>query len=286
VDENTIEVVKPVAPGENMLQVGDDVRAGSMLLRAGHRLGPQDIGGLMGLGITEVRVYPKPRLALLSTGDEVVPPQETPSPGQVRDINSYSLAARAARAGAKPALLGLVGDDFDTMRRTAEEGLAGADILVISAGSSVSTRDATARVIATLGEPGILVHGVSIRPGKPTILAVAGGKPVFGLPGNPVSALVTFNLFVVPAIRALGGLTGPTDDRIVQARLGRNVASTAGREDYVAVRLEQRDGETWAEPIFGESNLITRLMGADGMALIPLNVLGVSQGETVQVILF
>jgi len=286
VDENTIEVVKSVAPGENVLQVGDDIRQGSSLVRAGHRLRPQDIGGLMGLGITKVAVYTRPRVVLLSTGDEVIPPQQAPTPGQVRDINSYSLAARATRVGAVPVSLGIVGDDYETMKEKAQEGLESADILVISAGSSVSVRDATARVIAALGEPGILVHGVSIRPGKPTILAVAGGKPVFGLPGNPVSALVTFDLFVVPTIRLLGGCVETLARGFVEAKLTRNVASTAGREDYVSVRLERREGGMWAEPIFGESNLITTLMRADGMALIPLNVHGVSEGESVRVVLF
>jgi molybdopterin molybdotransferase len=286
VDENTIEVVKPVAPGENVLQVGDDIRQGSSLARAGHRLRPQDIGGLMGLGITKVAVYPRPKVVLLSTGDEVIPPQQAPTPGQVRDINSFSLAARAIRIGAVPVSLGIVGDDYETMKEKAQEGLESADILVISAGSSVSTRDATARVISALGEPGILVHGVSIRPGKPTILAVAGGKPVFGLPGNPVSALVTFDLFVVPTIRLLGGCEETLARDFVEAKLTRNVASTAGREDYVSVRLERREDGTWAEPIFGESNLITTLMRADGMALIPLNVHGVSEGESVRVVLF
>lgn len=286
VDENTIEVVKSVAPGENVLQVGDDIRQGSSLVRAGHRLRPQDIGGLMGLGITKVAVYPRPRVALLSTGDEVIPPQQTPTPGQVRDINSYSLATRATRVGAVPVSLGIVGDDYETMKEKAQEGLESADVLVISAGSSVSVRDATARVISALGEPGILVHGVSIRPGKPTILAIASGKPVFGLPGNPVSALVTFDLFVVPTIRLLGGCVETLAKDFVEARLTRNVASTAGREDYVAVRLERREGGAWAEPIFGESNLITTLMRADGMALIPLNVHGVSEGESVRVVLF
>lgn len=286
VDEKTVEVVRSVAPGENVLQVGDDVKRGSVLLRAGHRLRPQDIGGLMGLGITEVRVYPRPRLALLSTGDEVVSPDTEPAPGQVRDINSYSLASRAQRAGAEPVLLGIVGDEYEVMMEKARDGLKKADILVISAGSSVSTRDATARVIAELGKPGVLVHGVSLRPGKPTILAVCDGKPVFGLPGNPVSALVTFELFVVPTIHTLAGCNPLPQHDWVEAKLTRNVASTTGREDYVSVRLERRQDGLWAIPIFGESNLITKLMYADGMALIPLNVHGVGQGETVRVMLF
>ena len=286
VDEGTIEVVRPAAPGENVLRVGDDVKAGALLLQAGHLLRPQDVGGLMGMGITRIAAFPRPRVALLSTGDEVVPPDVAPSPGQVRDINSYSLAALTRRTGALPVSLGIVGDDYAELQTKAREGLGAADILVISAGSSVSTRDATARVVAALGEPGILVHGVSIRPGKPTILAVADGKPVFGLPGNPVSALVTFDLFVAPTIYLLSGCKTPPPRNAVLARLARNVASTTGREDYVTVRLEDRDNEVWAEPIFGESNLIATLIRADGMAQIPLNVHGVTTGETVRVLLF
>lgn len=286
VDEDTIEVVRPVAPGENVLRVGDDVKARSLLLQAGHLLRSQDVGGLMGMGVTRVAAFPRPRVALLSTGDEMVPPDVTPSPGQVRDINSYSLAALTRPTGALPVSLGIAGDDYAELENRAREGLRAADILVISAGSSVSTRDATARVVAALGQPGILVHGVSIRPGKPTVLAVAGEKPVFGLPGNPVSALVTFDLFVVPTIYLLSGCKTPPARNAVLARLTRNVASTTGREDYVAVRLENREDGVWAEPIFGESNLITTLIRADGMAQIPLNVHGVSASDTVRVLLF
>lgn len=286
IDDRTIEVVRPVAVGENVLRVGDDVRAGASLLPAGHLLRPQDIGGLMGMGVTRVKVFPRPRLALLSTGDEVVPPERVPGPGQVRDINSYSLAALARQAGVEPFLLGIVGDDYGALEKQAREGLAQADMLVISAGSSVSTRDATARAIAALGEPGILVHGVAIRPGKPTILAVAGGKPAFGLPGNPVSALVTFQLFVVPTIYLLAGCKVPPPVNTVLARLTHNVASATGREDYVPVRLERRQDGLWAEPVFGESNLITTLIRGEGMARIPLNVNGLSAGDTVEVRLF
>jgi molybdopterin molybdotransferase len=286
VDARTIEVVKPVAPGENVLRVGDDIKAKSLLLKAGHRLRPQDIGGLMGIGITKVNVHVKPRVALLSTGDEIVPPDRSPKPGQVRDINSYSLSAAALHGGAEPVLLGIAGDDYERLLETARQGLQQADILVISAGSSVSTRDATARVTASLGKPGVLVHGVAIRPGKPTILAVADGKPVFGLPGNPVSAMVTFNLFVTPTIRLLGGSSNPFEQNTVEAKLARNIASTTGREDYVPVRLGRQEGMLVAEPVFGESNLITTLMRADGMAVVPLNVHGLSAGEAVRVILF
>ncbi len=286
VDPSTIEVVKPVAPGENVLRAGDDVRKGDMLLAAGHWLRPQDLGGMMGLGITRVDVAVKPRVALISTGDEVVAPEATPQPGQVRDINTYALSALAAQAGGIPVFYGIVKDEPDKLEEAARKALADSDLLVISAGSSVSTRDATARVIATLGKPGVLVHGVSVRPGKPTILAVVDGKPVVGLPGNPVSAMVTFELFVTPTIYLLLGCKQPPARYNVRARLTRNVASTTGREDYVQVRLEERDGELWAAPIFGESNLITTMVRAEGMAKIPLDLHGMTAGEWVSVRLF
>ena len=282
VDETSIEVLKPVAVGENVIQVGEDVRRGDMVLPAGHQLRPQDLGGLLALGITEVAVARRPRVAILSQGDELVEPEQEPGPGQVRDINSYTLAALTEQAGGTPVRLGIVGDDLDALQKAAATALAQADILVMSAGSSVSARDMTAQVVKSLGKPGVLVHGVSLRPGKPTILAVCDGKPVFGLPGNPVSAMNTFRLFVIPTIRLLLGaeLQPPL---IVQARLARNVPSATGREDHVQVRLEERDGELWAVPIFGKSNLIYTLIRADGEIVVPLDSNGVAEGEVVSV---
>ncbi|MBF8267155.1 MAG: molybdopterin biosynthesis protein [Dehalococcoidia bacterium] len=286
VDETTIEVVRPVAPGENVLHVGDDVKKGHLLLSARHLLRPQDIGGLMGLGITEIAVSSRPRVAILSTGDELVPPDGEVTPGKVRDINTYSLSALTLQAGAIPLSFGLVGDSYDELREAAVRGMEQADMLVISAGSSVSTRDLTAQVISSLGKPGVLVHGVSIRPGKPTILASVEGKPAIGLPGNPVSALVIFDLFVVPTIYRLAGCTTPPLRPSVEARLTHNLASVTGREDYVPVKLETNPEGLLAVPIFGESNLISTMMRADGMARVPLDKGGLSAGETVTVRLF
>jgi molybdopterin molybdotransferase len=286
IDEANLEVYRPVAVGENVIQVGEDVRAGQMLLPAGHRLRPQDIGGLMALGLTQVEVARRPRVAILSQGDEVVPPAAEPGPGQVRDINSYTLAALTRRAGGDPLLRwGILPDRLEALQAAARAAHAQAEIVVFTAGSSVSVRDMTARVIGELGAPGILTHGVSVKPGKPTILAVCDGKPVFGLPGNPVSAMVIFQLFVVPAIALLLGTEAPLERRI-RARLARNIASQTGREDYVPVRLEQRGGEVWAEPVFGKSNLIYTLVRADGLVRIPLDSNGLSEGETVEVGLF
>lgn len=284
--ENEIEVLRSVAVGENVIQIGEDIRAGESLLPIGHRLRPQDLGGLAATGVTRVRVAKRPRVAILATGDEVVPPEVQPAPGQVRDVNSYTLAGLVSRANGLPLPRGIVRDDFDALYGAARDALDESDALVLSAGSSVSVRDMTAQVIARLGQPGVLVHGVSLKPGKPTILAVCGGKPVFGLPGNPVSAMVVADLFITPTLWRMQGLAQPAAHRSVKARLARNVASTPGREDYVQVRLIQRDGETWAEPVFGKSNLIYTLVKADGLIVVPLDANGVQEGEIVEVRMF
>lgn len=289
VGSDELEVLKAVAPGENLLRVGDDIARGAPVAHAGHWLRPQDLGGLMALGITEVAVARRPRVALLATGDEVVPPESEPAPGQVRDVNTYSVSGQVASAGGIAVRCGIAPDNFAALKAAAEAALAEADVLVLSAGSSVSVRDMTGEVIGGLGEPGVLVHGVAVKPGKPTILAVAEGKPIFGLPGNPVSAMVIADLFVVPTLYRLQGCAQPPRQS-VRARLTHNLASQAGRVDYVPARLVQRAGpegnETWAEPVFGKSNQIFTLVAADGMVVIPMDANGLATGETVEVRLF
>jgi molybdopterin molybdotransferase len=286
VDASTIEVLRPVAPGEHVIQVGEDVRTGDLLLASGHTLRPQDVGGLMALGIVEVAVATRLRVGIISGGDEIVTPDVEPGPGQIRDVNSYTIAALVERAGHTPVLMGIVPDLYDQLELAARRGLEQVDVLILSAGSSVSTRDMTAQVITALGSPGVLVHGVSLKPGKPTILAMIGEKPVFGLPGNPVSCMVTFDLFVAPTLHRLAGRSAGEHRRTLAARLARNVASAPGREDYFQVRVEQRADGLWAEPVFGKSNLIYTLVKADGMVRIDLDTSGLTEGEWVQIILF
>jgi molybdopterin molybdotransferase len=285
VDGATIEVLRPVAPGEHVITVGEDVRTGDPLLSRGHILRSQDLGGLLALGVTQVTVARRLTVGIISGGDEIVAPECEPKPGQIRDINSYTIAAMVERAGHVPVRLGVVPDVYEQLEAAARDGLAKTDLLILSAGSSVSARDMTAQVISTLGEPGVLVHGVSLKPGKPTILAMAQGKPVFGLPGNPVSCMVTFDLFVAPTLYALSGCPERPPRQAIPARLSRNVASAPGREDYFQVRLEERDGTRWAEPVFGKSNLIYTLVKSDGMVRIELDQGGLTEGEWVQVII-
>lgn len=281
-----IEVLRAVAVGQNVLQVGEDVRLGAEILPAGHVLRPQDVGGLLALGLTAVSVVRRPRVGILATGDEVIAPEETAAPGQIRDINSYTVAGLVEQAGGVPVLGGIVPDDFAALETAAANLLAQTDMLVMSAGSSVSVRDMTVQVIDSLGQPGVLLHGVATRPGKPTIVGAVGGKPVLGLPGNPVSAMIQFDMFGVPAIYRLQGVHTMPRRGLIWARLGQNIASESGREDYVPARLEDGTEGLLAIPVFGKSNLIYTLVNADGLIKIPLNKGGLLAGEWVEVRLF
>jgi molybdopterin molybdotransferase len=247
------------------------------------RLRPQEVGGLLAVGLTEVAVSRRPRVMILSTGDEVIPPDAQPAPGQIRDINSYTVAGQCARAGAAAVVRGIVPDDYEALRAAAAGPLAEGDMLVISAGSSVSARDITARVIDELGEPGVLLHGVATRPGKPTIVGAVAGKPVLGLPGNPASAMIQFDMFGIPAIYRLQGLVGAIPRQRLSAKLTQNVPSESGREDYVPARVEETPDGLLATPIFGKSNLIYTLVAADGLIVVPLNRGGLVAGELVNV---
>jgi molybdopterin molybdotransferase len=278
----SIESYRAVASGENCIQIGEEIRQGDLLLSAGHRIRPQDIGGLLAMGIVSVSAARQPRVAIISQGDEVVPPDQNPGPGQVRDINSHALAAFVTQAGGIPLNYPIVPDQKGELLAAARRGLREADVLVITAGSSVSYRDLTAQVIQELGEPGVLVHGVAIRPGKPTILAVCEGKAVFGLPGNPVSCINIFRVFVAPVIHALQGAPLPIQHTL-RARVARNIPAAAGRADTVRVRIEQRDGEFWAVPIFGASNLIFTLVRSTGAVDVPLDSNGIAEGNEVTV---
>lgn len=287
-----VEVLRSVAVGENILKVGEDVAEGQEVIPAGTRLRPAEIGGLMALGIIQVEVARRPRIAIVSTGDEVVPPHQEIGPGQVRDVNSYTLSALVEEAGGEPVRYGIISDRAGDLLASASRALRECDTLVITAGSSASVRDLTSRVVNQLGPPGVLVHGVDVRPGKPTILAICKEpesgrpKPVIGLPGNPVSALVIAGLFVVPVVEAQLGVGRPRPKPAVQAHLTLNLASQAGREDWVPVRLLPAERGYEAQPIFGKSNLIFTLVRADGLLRIPPDATGLSVGELVEVILF
>jgi molybdopterin molybdotransferase len=279
----TIEVVRPVAPGDGLVRRDEDAARGADLVPAGRPLRPQDLGLLASAGVTEVAVHARPRVAIVSTGDEVVDPGTASlEAGQVRDASAVALAALVRDAGGEPVLLGIVPDDRERLAAVLRDAVASNDVVVVSAGSSVGARDETAAAVAGLGAPGIWAHGIAIRPGKPTLLADCRGVPVIGLPGNPRSALVVFRLVGVPIVRLVGGMTDPPVDPSTPARLERDVPSAAGRLDIVQVAV--REGV--ATPLFGASALLSVLGAADGYIVVPDDATGLQAGTEVVVTLY
>jgi molybdopterin molybdotransferase len=279
----TIEVVRPAAPGDGLVRADEDARAGDELLPAGRPLRPQDLGLLAAAGVTDVLVFGRPRVAIVSTGDEVVDPATAElAVGQVRDASAVALAALVREAGGEPDPRGIVPDDPEALTAALRAAVETADMVVVSAGSSVGARDETAAAVAQLGEPGIWTHGIALRPGKPTLLADCGGVPVIGLPGNPRSALVVFRLVGMPVVRLVGGMTDPPPEPRVRARLERDIPSAAGRLDVVQVAV--RDGV--ARPLFGASALLSILTAADGYVVVPDDATGLGAGTEVDVTLY
>jgi len=287
-DETTLEVTRAVSPLENVIQPSDDFERGAVVLRSGRRLRPQDIGVMAGLGQSEVQVYKQPRVGILSTGDEIVPIHETPGPGRVRDINRYTLDALCRRMGAIPVYVGLCGDDGSVLREKVREGLRRTDTVWISGGSSVGTRDLTLEAFGSIPGFELLVHGVSISPGKPTIIGRTGAQPVVGLPGHTSSALVVAQVFLSRLIRRLtgsGDISGWLEGEI-EADLSRNIESAAGREDFVRVKLVKEADRWKAHPVFGKSGLISILVESDGLVRVGMNTEGLYEGQKVRVIRF
>ena len=281
-DDTTMAILRPVAPGENVVAADEDVARGEVLLTGGRLLREHDIAALAAVGMLDVEVSVGPRVGIISTGDELVDVDAMPSLGQVRDMNSYALHAAARLAGARPEILGIVRDDYASLAQAMRDALPRVDMLIVSGGSSIGVRDFAREAIGSLGKPGVLVHGVAVKPGKPTIIAVADGIPIFGLPGHPVSCLTVFRLLVEPAIARWMG--GKLVRRELSARIGANVASAAGREEYVSVRIVRRNGETWADPVFSKSALISGLASADGTIRIPAGTEGIQKGDAVTVL--
>jgi molybdopterin molybdotransferase len=296
VDRRCIEVVKPVAPLENVIQAGDDIKRGEAIIPPGHRIRPQDMAALAGVGITRVRVFEKPKVAIISTGNEIVPADGVPGPGQIRDTNSYNLEGLIAQTGGIAAKKGIIPDDYDRIRETLGAAVSESALVLMTGGSSVGTADLTAQVIDAAGKPGVLVHGVSIRPGKPLVIGLVGSShgqvPVFGLPGHPAAVSICFDLFVRPVLNRLAGevplpeLAEIPPTRMIKARLVRSISSGPGREDHVRVLLEKKEDGLWARPVFGASGLISTLVRASGTVVVPVNEIGIEAGEEVDVRLF
>ena len=285
VDDTALEVYRSVAPGQHAVEPGEDFKAADVVIPRGKRLRPQELGLLAAFGQSTVTVYQKPVIAIVSTGDEIVPIDQTPGPGRIRDINTTTLAGLVRRAGGRPLTLGICHDDYEALFERCSRALAQADMVLISGGSSVGTRDFTIRVLTDLPEASILVHGIPISPGKPTILARAGSKIIWGLPGHVVSAMVVFSRIVRPFIDRLCGLAPQRESVFsVPARLSRNLSSAQGRIDYVRVRLTEANGVRWAEPVLGKSALLNTMVHADGLIEIGVNTEGLDKGTEVFVV--
>jgi molybdopterin molybdotransferase len=285
IDDTSIEVYRSVAPGQNILEKGEDIRKGAILVSGGKKLRAQETGLLAAFGNKTVSVYKKPVIGIISTGDEVVPIDEMPALGQIRDINTYTLTGLLKKVGAIPVAFGIVRDDFDDLFEKCTLAMAQSDMVLISGGSSVGTRDFTIEVLSALPDAAILVHGISISPGKPTILARSNNKAIWGLPGHVVSAMVVFEAVVRPFIEHIGGLSGKYKKDIkLSALLNRNISSAQGRVDYLRVKLSEKDDILWAEPILGKSALINTMVKADGLIEIGVNTEGLDKGTEVEVI--
>jgi len=285
-DDRTLEVFKSVAPLQHVMEIGEDLAQGETVLPKGTRLRPQEIGVLAALGKDQVPVYRRPVVAVISSGDEIVPVDQTPALSQLRDVNSHTLSALIVSAGGVPVRLGIAGDDLGALERLCRQGLADADMVLISGGSSVGYRDYTVTLFEGLPDSKILVQGVSVSPGKPTILAESRGRILWGLPGQVTSAMVVFRTMIRPCISHIGGLGWREKDIEVPAEVTRNVASVPGRTDFVRVRLRPKDDRLFADPQLGKSGLIHTMVKADGLVRVHKDSEGLDKGQVVKVIPF
>ena len=288
VEDGVVEISRPVSPLENVILPDDDVRKGQVVLHKGSLLRPQDLGILAGLGISMVDVYIRPKAAIISTGEEIVDISKKPKAGQMRDINSYTLGGLCVQLGVEPIYCGIIKDRFEDITLFIEKGLSQADVVLLSGGSSVGVKDFTLDAFLSLDGVEVVAHGVSISPGKPTIIARKENKTLWGLPGHPVSAMIIFDIFLKYLFGKLVGLTNLTEynSHSIEAELDRNIESANGREDYIRVKLTQAEGKWLATPILGKSGLISTMVEADGIVTIDMNTEGLYKGETVQVRLF
>ncbi|MFZ5352489.1 MAG: gephyrin-like molybdotransferase Glp [Bacillota bacterium] len=280
-DEKTIAVHDSIAPGDNIINIGDDIRKNEILINRGCVIKPQQIGVLAAAGVEYVEVYKKLKIAILSTGDEIVSPFSEVAPGQVRDINAYVLAAMAEELGAEVTSINMLKDDLELLTATIGDLAKHNDIVVVSGGSSAGNKDVTAKAIDNLGNPGVFVHGIAVKPGKPTIIGKSGNTAIIGLPGHPVSAAVIFRVFVGYLVKLI---LGKEAERLyIQARCTANIHSSPGKETYQMVELSEGPEGYEAYPVYAKSAAISLLSKAQGYITIPMNKEGIKKGEAVRV---
>lgn len=284
-EENHVKLFRSVVPGENIMFAGSDIKIGETVLRKGTKLSSREIGVLAALGITEVSVYQQPIVAIISTGDEIVVPGEPLESGKIFDINGATLTNAVRECGCKPNFLGVIKDSPEMLKEKLKHTLSKADVILLSGGTSKGVGDLSFNVINELGKPGILAHGVAIKPGKPLLLAVVNNKPVIGLPGYPTSALTVFEVFVAPFLRALAGI-GSLEKKVVEAYMATRVDHALGRHEYLPVYIIRKDSNYFAYPILTGSGAITTLSFSDGFVEIPSNQLYIDENERVTVELF
>ena len=280
-----VKVYRPVAPGENVMPAGSDIMRGELVIRKGTLLSPRETALLASLGLSEVEVYGKPKVAIISTGNEIISPGKKLEFGKIYDINARALYDEVIENGGAPTFLGIVEDDPDKLREKIKRALDSFDVILTSGGTSAGVGDISYRIIDELGDPGVIVHGVAIKPGKPTVIGVVNGKPIFGLPGYPTSCLIIFNVFVAPLLRNLSGLPERKRKKI-KARTSMRIYSAKGRREYVLVNLVGGyDGSYSAYPILSGSGAITTLAYADGYIEVPERVEYIDKDEAVNVTL-
>lgn len=284
--DGLLNIYRQTAPGENVISVGEDLKENEILVEKGTRLRPQELAALASQGITEVTVYRKPVIGYLSSGDEIVPMEtDELQIGEIRDMNGAAIGGLVKEWGLEFRYGGIVKDNREEFEQKARAMLEETDCLVISGGSSVGAKDYSVQVIDSLGTPGVYVHGISVKPGKPTILSIADKKPVIGLPGHPASAMIIFSIFGKAVLERLKGIE-TRNDRVLQATVTKNIPSSAGRTDYVRVRLFEENGQLYAEPVFGKSGLISTLVKSDGILEVPEQSEGILKGAKVPLTLF
>lgn len=282
---NNICIQKPVAPSENVLKKGEDLKEGEVIFKRGHKLRPQDIGMLAGIGIVNIDVYEKVKVGIISTGDELVLPTEELKLGQIKDMNTYSLSAASIEDGCNVIERSIVKDNRDLLRDKVEESVSNNHIVLISGGSSMGNKDFTKDVINDIGSPGVFIHGVSVKPGKPTIVGKIKNTAVFGLPGQPVSALVVYKILVSFLIKEIY-YKEEIINQYVEGTISVNIPSAPGREHYVMVNIREEKDNTIIEPVYGKSGMLSMMAKARGYVKIDTNQEGLIKGDLVKVFLF
>lgn len=284
-DGESVKIYRAVSPGENITKKGSDIKKGQTVIGRLKQLNYLDVAVLAAVGVNKIMVRNRPKVAIISTGSELMEPGTKLRPGKIYDVNTTSLSEAVKTCGAEPIVLGIISDRFSAIRAAVNRGVKVADVVLISGGSSVGVGDITPRAIGSLGRPGVVVHGIAMKPGKPTFIAVVKNKPIFGLPGYPVSALMVFDQLVADYLHELSGVPRGRKS-VVQAKLATKVLSARGRRELIPVKLVGRDGQKFAEPILKGSGAITSLSTADGYIEVPLEREIVDEGETVEVKLF